>query len=108
MASPLESLTGSFWKGVRRNSCAFSTHVYAAPLSLTTVPICGLAITFAHGTGVTCPGSRLTMYSWPSSVNPPRPLWNTLSRLGKGSTTSIARAREGSKAPGSRSEGARR
>ena len=33
-------------------------------------------MTFAQGAGVLWPGSRLMTYSRPSSVKPPKPLWN--------------------------------
>src|SRR5271157_4177650 len=73
-ASPLVSLTGSLYQGVRRNCWEFSPHVYAPPLSEITVPKLGFDITFDHGAGVACPGATRIMYSRPSLVNPPRPL----------------------------------
>ena len=83
-ASPLLSLSGSLCQVVSRNSCAFSPQVYALPLSLTTVPMCGLAMTLTHGAGVFRPGSRVTTYSRPSGVKPPRPLQKMRSRAASG------------------------
>ena len=51
-ASPLVSVTGSLYQGVMRNSWLFSDHVYTLPLSDTTVPKWGLAMTLTHGAGV--------------------------------------------------------
>src|SRR3546814_20469502 len=50
--------------------------VQVLPLSVTRQPNPGLAITFDHGAGGACPGARCNTYSWPSALNPPRPLSN--------------------------------
>ncbi len=64
---------------MRRNSWAFSPHVYAGPLSETTVPKPALAMTFTHGAGVTEPAGIVITYSRPSGENPPSPLARTRS-----------------------------
>ena len=51
-ASAVGSLTGSLANGVRRFSRLLPAQVEAEPPAVTTVPNPGLAITFAHGSGV--------------------------------------------------------
>ena len=45
-----------------------------APLSVTSVPKRGLAMTLLHGAGVRASGPSESTYSRPSSEKPPRPL----------------------------------
>src|ERR1043165_9891032 len=59
-----------------RYSCALMAHVYADPLSETTDPNCGFAITFTHGNGDVSFSSTMIVYSFPSFVKPPVPLKN--------------------------------
>src|SRR5437867_7986642 len=74
MHSALGSVTGSFENGVSRFSRLFSAHVNADPDAVTMVPNVGLAMTLAHGKGVSPAPSRTTTYSRPSTEKPPRPL----------------------------------
>jgi len=70
----LASLTGSFDQGVSLNSWAFSLQVVALPLSDTSVPNSGLAITLVQGKGVMRSADTAITYSRRSFENPPWPL----------------------------------
>src|SRR4030095_12034693 len=59
-----------------RYSCALMAQLYAEPLSDTTVPKRGLAITLTQGAGVVLFLSIIILYSLPSCVKPPVPLKN--------------------------------
>src|SRR3977135_1638330 len=74
MHSALGSVTGSFENGVSRFSRLFLAHGSGGLDAVTMVPNVGLAMTLAHGKGVSRAPSRTTMYSWPSTEKPPRPL----------------------------------
>ena len=65
------SLTGSPACGVSRFSRLLPDQVKAAPPAVTMVPNSGLAITLAHGNGVSWSPSRWMTYSRPSVVKPP-------------------------------------
>src|SRR5476651_2252046 len=72
-ASAVGSTIGSLANEVRRFSRLFSDQVVAEPDAVMMVPKQGLAITFAHGSGVSWSPSSTIVYARPSSVNPPRP-----------------------------------
>ena len=59
-ASAVGSLTGSFANGVSRFSRLLPAQLYADPEAVTTLPNPGLAITFAHGSGVSVSPSSST------------------------------------------------
>src|SRR5207247_9278759 len=66
--------TEAFENAVSRFSRPFSAHVTGDTDEVTIVPNVGLAMTFAHGKGVSPAPSRPTTYSRPSTEKPPRPL----------------------------------
>src|SRR5947209_18287400 len=69
--SPDGSLTVSLLHGVNRWRWLFANHVKLAPLSVTSVPKCGLAMTFDQGIGGRRDCETVIAYVLPSSSKPP-------------------------------------
>src|SRR4030095_1853688 len=72
--------------GVIWFSRLFIDHVYPEPSSETWKPNDSFAMTLIQGAGVHCPSPRMVTYSRPSDAKPPRPLKNSSSGRGGGTS----------------------